>query len=124
MIGISKQCSTCLLENEISNKLCDKFSIAFKLRSYGDDDDYFDFYIGYATADSIDESIKDWNRSFGEYDNDQTSWGWIIFDDELLHSGDGHSILEIDKGLDYSLGDLVRISFNFILICIIVVVWR
>ena len=107
-----REASTCLFENEISNELCDKFSFTFELM-YGSNWDLFWFYIGYATGHSIEESITNWDQPLGEEHNDKTSWGWIISDDELWHSGDGHVMEDIAEEIDYSLGDLIKVSLNF-----------
>ena len=62
----SSKWSTCVFQEEISNQFCNECSITFKIKSYGDNMNYFDFHIGYITGDSINGSISNWNEALGQ----------------------------------------------------------
>ena len=46
--------TSCIIGSQISNKICDKFSITFKIKSFGDGQSCPTFDIGYVTADSLE----------------------------------------------------------------------
>ena len=100
---------TCFFENEISNEVCDKFDIAFKLISFGKEKEIPDFCIGFTTTNTIEESMIDWEQCLGETGNGDTSAAWAFYATHLFYNGD----YVIDESMKYSEGDLFRISFDF-----------
>ena len=106
--------SVCLLENEISKQFCRKFSIRFKIVSFGEDGEEPDFFVGYATGNSIENSVLDWQSAFGEGGNSDTSWGWVMYTDRCSHYGDGHKLERVADSIQYSKGDIVTLVFDFI----------
>ena len=110
---------TCMFENVISNKFCKKFSITFKIKSFGKPSEtdpqfniYPDFYIGYTKQPTLEESILNWNDQLGEYRNAATTCSWGIYSAQLCHSGDGDAFDRV-KTMKYSVGDLLKMVLDF-----------
>ena len=101
-----------MFENGISNKFCNKFSITFKIVSFGDYQTYSDFYIGYTKGESLESSIMDGYDQLGEGMNSSSSSSWGIGNRELCHSGDGDCYEQL-KEITFSLNDLLRLEINF-----------
>ena len=104
--------SVCMFENQISNEICDKFDITFKIISFGGDGSHLDFCIGYATGNTLEESIQDWGTCLGEEDNSDTSASWAFWASSLLYNGFG-DYGNINNSINYSTDDLLRILFDF-----------
>ena len=104
---------TCMFENVISKQVCDKFSITFKIKSFGTVKSYPDFYIGYSTGDTLPASIKNWNQQLGECENTKTSKSWGIYNTRLCISRDGRAWYTIKQGMKYALDDLLKVVFDF-----------
>ena len=105
----------CLFENVISNEICNKFSITFKLISFGDSRKKLDFCIGFTTANTLEESVINWNQCLGEEDNKTTSASWAFWQSSLIYNGKGYSGKHVQKSgsMNYSIGDLFKVSFDF-----------
>ena len=111
---IANDWSTCVFENVISGEICDKFSVTCKVVAFGDDRDGPYFCIGYATGDTLEESMKDWNDAIGG-DDATTSASWGFADNELHVAAldDTFSLMD-SVHINWTCGDLVKISFDFI----------
>lgn len=104
--------SVCLYETEISNKICDKFDITFKVISFGIDRRDLDFCIGYATGDTLETSIENWEECIGEDNNKQTSAAWAFWESSLVYNGFCEYETS-DSDMNYSPNDLLRLLFDF-----------
>ena len=106
--------NTCMLEKTISNAFCNKFSITFKVKTDGGP---CDVYIGYATGDTLETSILNWNQLLGDGENSSTSYAWDIWNDELYFTGGGQEpecvSNDIEGVISYSEGDLFKLVFDF-----------
>ena len=100
---------TCFFENEISNKICNKFDITFKVISFGKEKEEPDFCIGYTTTNTIEESMIDWQLCLGETENKHTSAAWAFYSTHLFYNGN----CIVWESMEYSPGDLLRVSFDF-----------
>ena len=112
--------STCLFENVISHAICDRFSITFKIKSFGKwepgdmvDKETPDFYIGYTTGQTIDDSILNWHHQLGEDKNALTSCAWNVYGNALYFFGEGRSFAKVARSLDYAIGDLLKLVIDF-----------
>ena len=117
--SLYRRWNTCMFENAISNKYCDRFSITFKIKSFGkytpsmDPRDLPDFYIGYTTEKTLGSSIIDWQCQLGEYKNSQTSCAWDVYDDELFFSGKGECFAPAGYYSKYHVNDLFKLVIDF-----------
>ena len=114
---------TCLFGNELSDTVCDKFSISFKIKAFGSDPDFeglecCDFYIGYLfgnTNDTIPSSITNWYDQLGQYSIKNTSYSWGFYKNELKYSH-GETVwhqVENDCESEWKIGDIIRLLFDF-----------
>ena len=104
--------TTCIFDNEISDKICNRFSITFQVISFGDERVEPDFDIGYTLENTIEESMKNWTSPIGEGQNKHTSTCWNCGNSRLYHScSNGWSTVQ--KNLKYSLGDIFTMLFDF-----------
>lgn len=109
----AKNWSTCLFENDVSNQFCDKLTIQFEFKSFSKHSPAF--VIGYATGDSIEQSISEWECPLGGGDMKHTSFGWLMSGyNTLAHAGNGHQLEMISMSMKYSEGDIFTIIFDFI----------
>lgn len=106
--------STCMFANEISDKICKKFSAVFEIIEFGECEFGLYFCVGYTTSSSLEESIKDWHEPLGENENTFTSVSWAFCDTFLQHSADAREFQDVSDDMQYAHGDLLKISFNFI----------
>ena len=104
--------TTCLFENVISNDICDKFSITFKVISFRMNKDTPDFDIGYTLENTIEESMKEWYSPLGEGNNKQTSASWNICG-STLYSYTRRGLSTVKMNVKYSVGDTFRLLFDF-----------
>lgn len=100
---------TCMFENAISQEICNKFNITFKLKEA----ESIDFYIGYTKGETIESSIRSWSDQIGEGYNEETSCAWDVYDDELCFSGEGECFVNVVEDITYSVGDLFKLVIDF-----------
>lgn len=108
--GYNSKLSTCSFENEISSQFCDTFSITFKLKSLGSKRPSFD--IGYVTGDSLDKSIKDWNKELAESVNQDISWGFCFYVDSVYYLHDNSAEMS-SSTTKYCVDDSIKLLFDF-----------
>ena len=101
--------STCMFENVISNEVCNNFDITFKIISFGDGRKHLDFVIGYTKENTLEKSITNWKQCLGEGENFSTSRSWAFWNSSLIWAGD----FVHEDTINYSAGDLIKISFDF-----------
>ena len=102
--------SICMFENEISDKVCDRFSITFKIKAIKSN--FVGFDIGYATGDSLTESVKNWNEEIGCNANKGTSWGWCLCGRELYYISE-FGVKSMKDQIPFALNDLCKLLFDF-----------
>ena len=104
--------TTCMIDNEISNEICDKFSITFKVISFRDHHDTPDFDIGYTLKDTLEESITNWQSPLGEMGNKTTSASWNLYGSILYYNGLS-ALVTTKRNVKYLLGDTFRVLVDF-----------
>ena len=103
----------CIIGSQISNQICDKFSITFKIKSFGLNQSYPTFDIGYATGDSLEDCVKDWNSEFGRHENKKTSWAFSFYGKKTYYIGTPSRVRDKKRTIEYKLGDMIQLVFNF-----------
>ena len=103
---------TCLFENEISDSICDRFSITFKIKVIGRSSS--NFYIGYAFGgDIIEHSVRNWDVQLGQIDNKHISESWCLWNDEVRYSFGDDQFVARGNRYKFKENDLIRLAFDF-----------
>ena len=104
--------SSCILKNKISKQICNKFSIAFKINSFGMKQTYPTFDIGYTIGNSLEESVKNWNQEFGTGENEKTSWAFSFYRGYTYYIGKPGRSRPNSEMMEYKLGDMIELVFD------------